>query len=169
MMDVGNDWDLAYTENDKNAASAWLRSGRIDNKMYIDGFDYQYKEFPDLINWMKLQYPVHYIEAKASGKSAKQTLTASGIPAMEVEVKGGDKVARARMATPFAESGMIYIRKSIAEKLYMDEQQGLLNFPNSKKLDVADTVAQAIQRHFSSNIYSWANSGWDKEAEPITE
>lgn len=163
MEAVGNDWDLAYTENDKNAASAWLRSGKIGNKMYIDGFDFAYKEFPELINWMRLQYPVHYIEAKASGKSAKQTLTSSGIPAMEVEVKGGDKVARARMATPFAESGLVCIRKSIAEKLYTDENQGILNFPNSKKLDVADTLAQAIQRHFSSNIYSWNNSGWGME------
>lgn len=155
MQDVGNDWDLAYTKDDENAASAYLRSGKIGDKMYIDGFDFAYKEFPDLITWMKLQYPTHYIEAKASGKSAKQTLTASGIPAIEVEVKGGDKVARARMATPFAESGMVYIRKSLADRLYNDKDQGILNFPNSKKLDVADTLAQAIQRHFSTWFQSW--------------
>lgn len=163
MMDVGNDWDLAYTKEDTNAASAYIRTGKIGNKMYIDGFDFAYKEFPELLTWMQLQYPVHYIEAKASGKSAKQTLTAYGIPAIEVEVKGGDKVARARMATPFAESGLVYIRKSISDRLYNDKDQGLLNFPNSKKLDVADTVAQAIQRHFSSTLYSWSNSGWEPE------
>lgn len=163
MVDVANDWDLAYTKDDENAASAWIRTGKIGNKMYIDGFDFAYKEFPELITWMKLQYPVHYIEAKASGKSAKQTLSASGIPAMEVQVIGGDKVARARMATPFAESGMVYIRKSIAERLYNDADQGLLNFPNSRKLDVADIVAQSIQRHFSSMLYSWGNSGWGNE------
>lgn len=155
MEDVGNDWDLAYTKEDANAASAYLRSGKIGEKMYIDAFDFAYKEFPDLITWMRLQYPVHYIEAKASGKSAKQTLTAIGIPAVEVEVKGGDKIARARMATPFAESGMVYIRKSIADRLYNDKDQGILNFPNSKKLDVADTLAQAIQRHFSTMFQTW--------------
>lgn len=155
MEGVGNDWDLAYTKEDKNAASAYLRSGKIGEKMYIDGFDFAYKEFPDLITWMRLQYPTHYIEAKASGKSAKQTLTAVGIPAIEVEVIGGDKVARARMATPFAESGMVCIRKSIADRLYNDRDQGILSFPNGKKLDVADTVAQAIQRHFSTMFQSW--------------
>lgn len=165
MQDVGNDWDLAYTEEDKNAASAYMRSGKIENKMYIDAFDFAYKEFPDLINWMKLQYPVHYIEAKASGKSAKQTLTKSGVPAIEVQVIGGDKVARARMATPFAESGMVYIRKSIANRLYNEVDQGILNFPNSKKKDVADILAQAIQRHFSNTIYSWSDSGWGEDAE----
>lgn len=155
MTDVGNDWDLAYTKDDENAASAYMRTGKIDGKMYIDAFDFAYKEFPELITWMKLQYPVHYIEAKASGKSAKQTLTALGIAAIEVEVIGGDKVARARMATPFAESGLVYIRKSIADRLYNDKDQGILNFPNSKKLDVADITTQSIQRHFSTMFYSW--------------
>lgn len=157
MADVGNDWDLAYTKEDSNAASAYIRTGKIGNKMYIDGFDFAYKEFPELLTWMRLQYPVHYIEAKASGKSARQTLNFSGIPAIEVDVKGGDKVARARMATPFAESGLIYIRKSIAERLYHDKDQGILSFPNSRKLDVADTLAQSIQRHFSTIYQSWEN------------
>lgn len=155
MEGVGNDWDLAYTKEDANAASAYMRSGKIGDKMYIDGFDFAYKEFPELITWMRLQYPVHYIEAKASGKSAKQSLSALGIPAIEVAVIGGDKVARARMATPFAESGMVYIRKSIVDRLYNDKDQGILNFPNSKKLDVADTLAQSIQRHFSTMFQTW--------------
>lgn len=165
MTDVGNDWDLAYTKDDENAASAYIRSGKIDKKMYIDDFDFAYKEMPELLQWMRLQYPVHYIEAKASGKSAKQMLTFSGIPALEVEVKGGDKVARARMSTPFAESGLVCIRKSLANRIYNDVEQGILSFPNSKKLDVADTLAQAIQRHFSSIFYSWGDSGWGKPPE----
>lgn len=155
MVDVGNDWDLAYTKDDENAASAYIRSGKLDGKMWIDGFDFDYLEFPELINWMKIQYPVHYIEAKASGKSAKQTLTFSGIAAVEVDVIGGDKVARARMATPFAESGLICIRKSLANRLYNDADQGILNFPMSKKLDVADALAQAVQRHFATTLQEW--------------
>lgn len=142
----GTDWDLAYTEKELNAASAYVTSGKLDNKMYIYKVGFANKEFPELIAWMKLKPGPHYIEAKASGKSAKQTLTKMGIPAIEVEVKGGDKIARARMATPYAESGMCFIAKSQVEVLYSDSEQGILKFPNSAKLDLADTLAQAIQR-----------------------
>ena len=71
----------------------------------FDALGYDFKEFPELINMMRLQASPHYIEKKASGKSAKQTLTSQGITAIEVDVKGGDKIARARMATPKAEAG----------------------------------------------------------------
>jgi phage terminase large subunit-like protein len=144
----GTDWDTAYTDKTTNAASAYVTSGRKDNKMYIDGFGWFYKEFPDLINAMKLLPDPHYIEAKASGKSAKQTLVTAGIPALEVQVNG-DKMARARDATPKAEAGMVYCRQSLIDKLYNDPEQGILKFPNGLRQDFADTLAQAIQRHFA--------------------
>lgn len=146
LSDFGTDWDLAYTEKETNAASAFCSSWKWDNKVVIDNFDYKYKEFPDLIAWMQLIQGPHYIEAKASGKSAAQTLWKSGVPAIEVEVTGGDKVARARMSTPFAEAGLVYCRESMLDKLYNDVKQGLLLFPNAQA-DVNDTVVQAIQRH----------------------
>lgn len=143
----GTDWDTAFTKDDANAASASIVAGKKENKMYIDKFDYVYKEFPDLIGWMALWPDPHYIEAKASGKSAKQTLVNNGINAIEVEVKGGaDKVARARMATPYAQAGRIFCRQSILDRLYNDTEQGILKFPKQKKLDVADALAQAVQR-----------------------
>lgn len=147
MTNYGTDWDLAYTEKESNSASAYLTAGKIGNKMYIDSFGFKWLEFPDLVNWMKTQTFPHYIEAKASGKSAKQTLTKNGIPAIEVKVNGGaDKVARARSATPYAEAGMVFCRRSMLDSLYNDDKQGILVFPNGDSDDVADVLSQAITR-----------------------
>ncbi len=143
----GTDWDLAYTKDDINAASAYITAGKIGNDIYIDAIGWDWLEFPDLIAFMKKQAGPHYIEAKASGKSAKQTLVKEGINAIEVKVKGGqDKIARAQMSTPPAEAGRVYIRKSLANKLYHDSKQGILFFPKGRYKDLADVLAQAIQR-----------------------
>lgn len=147
LSQYGTDWDLAYTKDDTNAASAFVTAGKLNNNIYIDAIGWDWLEFPGLIRWMNTKPSPHYIEAKASGKSAKQTLTENGVPAIEVQVEGGtDKIARARMATPTAEAGLVYVRESIAEKLYSDAQQGILNFPRGKFKDLADTLSQALQR-----------------------
>lgn len=147
-MAVGTDWDLAYTKKDSNAASAYITSFEIGPRIYIDDFGWDWLEFPELIRWMKTKKPAHYIENKASGISAKQTLIKNGIIAIEVPVKGGeDKIARARLASPVAESGLVYIRKSMADRLYNDDQQGILYFPNGQYKDLADALAQCLQRH----------------------
>lgn len=114
--------------------------------MYITDFGFEWLEFPQLIDYMKRQKPTHYIEAKASGKSAKQTLVNQGISAKEVNVTGGDKIARANMATPYAERGSVYCRRSILERLYTAEKQGILKFPNNENDDLQDALVQAIQR-----------------------
>jgi len=144
----GTDWDTAYTEKEANDASAYCTSGRTrDNHIYIDKLGYMRLEFPELIKAMNLRPSPHYIEAKASGKSAKQTIKKSGIVAIEVEVNGGDKVARTRNATPTAEAGFVHIRESLLSLLYDDHEQGILNFPNAKHDDLNDAVVQAIIRH----------------------
>lgn len=147
MEKYGTDWDLAYTEKEENSASAYVTSGIIGGKMYIDNLGWTHKEFPDLVKFMYVNPPPHYIENKASGKSAKQTLSNKGIPAFEVPVSS-DKVARANTVTPYAESGLIAIRKSLAAKLYDDPDQNILSFPNGVQNDLADALAQSIQRHF---------------------
>jgi predicted phage terminase large subunit-like protein len=146
MQSFGTDWDLAYTEKQANSASAFVTAGKYENKMYIDNLGFDWLEFPALINYMKAKKAPHYIEAKASGKSAKQTLTNRGIPAVEVKVDGGDKIARATLATPYAESGMIYCRRSLLNKLYNDDKQGILVFPNGKGDDLQDALVQSINR-----------------------
>lgn len=146
FREYGTDWDTAYTEKEDNAASAYFSAGKIGNDIYLDDFGFDWLEFPELIKWMKFKPSPHYIEDKASGKSLKQTLVKNGINAILVPVRGGDKVARAKMATPPAEAGRVFIRKSLAEKVYTDPKQGILNFPRGKYKDVADVLAQCLQR-----------------------
>jgi len=159
MLGYGTDWDTAYTKNEKNAASAYIVSGKFSGKMFIDNLGWVYNEFPELLKFMKTNVPnPHYVEKKASGKSACQTLNSEGIPAIEVEVNG-DKTARARDATPKAEAGMCYVRASLLDKLYNDAEQGILAFPNGVKQDLADVLAQAIMRHFPNSIKQQAPQG----------
>jgi len=146
LKQIGSDWDLAYTEKETNSASAYVTAGLYNGNMYIDDIGFKWLEFPGLMTYMKSKRFPHYIEGKASGKSAKQTLTNQGIPAIEVQVDGGDKVARATMATPYAESGMVYCRASLLEKLYNDSKQGILLFPNAEHDDLQDALVQSINR-----------------------
>jgi predicted phage terminase large subunit-like protein len=146
LESLGSDWDLAYTAKEENSASAYVTAGIYENKMYIDEIGFEWLEFPKLIHWMKTKKFPHYIEQKASGKSAKQTLTNQGIPAIEVPVEGGDKVARTMMATPYAEAGMVLCRQRIINKLYNDDRQGILNFPKAEHDDLNDALTQSINR-----------------------
>jgi len=146
LLQLGSDWDLAYTEKETNSASAYVTAGKFGNDMYIVDLGFSWLEFPNLMSYMKLRQHPHYIEGKASGKSAKQVLTNNGIPAIEVQVNGGDKVARATMASPYAESGLIYIDEALIDKLYFDSKQGILMFPNNEHDDLQDAFVQSINR-----------------------
>lgn len=151
IKNIGSDWDLAYTDKEQNSASAFVTSGKCGDNMYIIDLGFEWLEFPKLMEYMKARKPVHYIEAKASGKSAKQTLVNQGIAAKEVKVTGGDKVARAQMATPYAERGSVFCRASILEHLYTCEKQGILKFPNNEHDDLQDALVQAIQRNLGKS------------------
>jgi len=155
LSHYGSDWDLAYTENEANSASAFITAGKLDNKMYIDDMGFDWMEFPALIKYMTAAPAPHYIEAKAAGKSAKQTLAKNGIAAAEVKVIGGDKIARATLATPFAEAGMVCIRESLVNKLYNDSRQGILVFPKGEHDDLQDAFVQAIQRLLGKKQREW--------------
>ena len=159
LTDVGYDWDLAYTKDDRNSASAYLKSGRqvieteIDGKkvretfVYILDFGYDFLEFPKLLNWMIEKGGPHYIEAKAAGKSAKQSLDVRGIMATEVPVVGGDKEARTALVRPTGSSGHLMVKASILDALKNDSKQGVLRFPHGTHDDVNDVLVQAITRH----------------------
>lgn len=147
MTQYGSDWDTAYTKDDDNAASAYVTAGKIGNRIYIDDIGWAWKETPELVKWIKTKAAPHYIEAKANGNPVRLLLVKNGIAAVEVPVSGGkDKIARARLATPTAEAGICYVRQSIADKLYNDPRQGILNFPRGKFKDLADALAQCLLR-----------------------
>lgn len=147
LRDLATDWDLAYTTNTRNSASAWITAGRAGEAMYVTGAGAIHAEFPQLINRMKATQAPHYVEAMASGKSAVQTLKSQGIPAKEVQVQGGaDKIARTTLMSPYVEAGMVYIAEDLLDFLLNDAAQGLMKFPNGSHDDLNDAFTQAINR-----------------------
>lgn len=156
----GWDWDTAYTDDERNAATAFVKSYRDrEGLIYIDDFDFRWAETPEQVEWMKLLGGPHYIEKKATGKSAKQFLDRAGIPAIEVGVMGGDKIARTRSVTPLVEANRVRFNRKIIDRLLHDDRQGILAFPNSKYKDVNDALVQAINRHAPTSV-SGGTSQW---------
>ena len=149
LEDDGWDWDLAYTENDENSASAFVRSAREKGgtRIFISDLGFRWFEFPELIKWMKMKDGPHYIEAKASGKSAKQTLSRQLIRADEVTIGGADKISRTRLATPIAEEGNVFVAAHLLPLLLDDDKQGVLRFPRGMNDDLNDALVQALNRH----------------------
>jgi predicted phage terminase large subunit-like protein len=153
LLDVGFDWDLAYTEEEKNSANAYVKAGLgTDGFIYVDDAGWDWLEFPDLIKWMVSLGDPYYIEKKASGKSAKQMLSNMGLYAREVAVRGGDKRARARIASPVVEQGKVVIRQSIAARILDDERQGLTKFPSGSHDDLSDAFTQMLNRLRSFSV-----------------
>lgn len=153
----GKDWDTAYTKKEANAASGYIESYRGPGEdgqfpIYIHDVDWDYLEFQDLVGWMAAEIGPHYIEAKASGKSAVQVLETNDIAAEEVTVKG-DKFARSAGVQPVVSNRRVYVREGIFDDLLLGEKQGLLRVTverlqaDGDGLDVNDMFTQAITRH----------------------
>ena len=160
----GKDWDTAYTENERNSASAYVESyrappnpaGDSEFEIYIHNVEWRWVEFPDLVKWMKGLPGPHNVEAKATGKSVVQALKAYGIKALEVQVKG-DKLARAAAVQPAVSNGRIWVRAQVIEKLLWGERQGLLRVTaeglqdkDAEGLDLNDAFVQAVARHLGT-------------------
>lgn len=160
---VWTDWDLAYTKEEKNSATAYFTSGIVGGQVFLFDFNWDWLEFPEMIRWIKSKPGPHHIEAKASGKSAKQTLRKQGIIAIEMKVSG-DKIARAKSATPSAEAGMVYVKKSMADRLYNDPRQGILFFPNGEHADLADALSQCLVTRTKGGIIMSSNNAQSSTA-----
>lgn len=153
----GKDWDTAYTAADANSASAYIESYRGKGKdgqfpIYIQDVDWDWREFPQLVDWMRAQAGPHFVEQKASGKSAVQSLAAEDIIATEVPVKG-DKFARAAAVQPVVSNRRVWVRRAVLHDLLFGERQGLLRVTAEQlqmegdDLDVNDVFVQALTRH----------------------
>jgi len=149
IENVGLDWDTAYTEKEENSATAYIKAGvGSDGKIYVMGFNYDWLEFPEALEWVKELGGPDYIEQKASGKSIVQALRKAQLYAREVPVKGGDKVARTKIVTPLVESGKVLVNKNILNALLDDPRQGILKFKSSQDpgTDVNDAFVQCLNR-----------------------
>ncbi len=154
---MGRDWDTAYTKEEANSATAWIETYRGPGKdnafpIYVHDLDWDWKEFPALVEWMLELDGPHYVEEKASGKSVIQALNAQGVTAEAVPVKG-DKFARAAGVQPTVSNGRVYVRATIYDLLLAGEGQGLLRITAEALqvglggLDLNDVFVQALHRH----------------------
>jgi phage terminase large subunit-like protein len=153
----GLDWDTAYTKTEANSASAFIESyrgpgGPEDFPIYVHDVDWDWREFPELVDWMHSKTGPHHVEQKASGKSSVQALRAQGVTAIEVPVKG-DKFARASAVQRVASNRRVFVRKEVLHSLLYGERQGLLRVTaeqlqaEGEGLDVNDVFVQALTRH----------------------
>jgi hypothetical protein len=153
----GKDWDTAYTKKEANSASAYIESYRGPGRegqfpVYIEDVDWDWREFPELVDWMKSTAGPHYVEQKATGKSIVQSLSAEQVAAQEVPVKG-DKFARSAAVQAVVSNRRVYIREEIAHQLLYGERQGLLRVTAEQlqmegdDLDLNDAFVQALTRH----------------------
>ena len=162
--DGGKDWDTAYTKEEKNSATAWVETyrgpGAVEEcPIYVQDLDWDWREFPEMVDWMAEVGGPHYIEQKASGKSAVQSLKRSGVTAEEVAVNGGDKLARAAGVQAIVANRRIKVRSCLLRKLLEGDRQGLLrvraeNLATGRgDLDLNDAFVQAINRHVGNTQY----------------
>ena len=165
---LGWDWDLAYTKNEANSASAGVRSARGPGKadefpIYVVDFDFDYLEFPELVEFIREKSGPHYIEDKASGKSAEQTLRREGVSTKAVPVKG-DKFARATNVQPVVSNRRVRVQRSLLRRFLSGSKQGLLNVRaedlarDKGDLDLNDAFVQGITRHVGSGKRRFAFS-----------
>lgn len=153
LRNVGYDWDTAYTENERNSATAYVKAGKdAEGNVYVLDAGYRFLETPAAEQWMAEIGGPHYVEQKASGKSLVQGLRRRGIAAVEVPIRGGgDKYARTTQVTPYAEAGTVKIAAHLLDRLLNDEKQGILKFPNGSHDDVNDALVQALNRLYPLN------------------
>lgn len=155
----GDDWDTAFSAEERNSATARIRSYRGPSKsdkpeefdVYVDDVEFRWVEFPQLVEWMLSLPGPHHVEEKASGKSAVQQLKAYRVTAHEVPVKG-DKLARASGVQPHVSAGRVWVSAKVAETLLWADQQGLLRITAEQLqqgggTDLNDAFVQALHRH----------------------
>lgn len=153
-------WDTAYTTNEANSASAYVDAGIHANKVYITDIGWDWVEFPQLIAMMKRRKAPHVIEAKATGKSAKQTLVSEGIDAIEFHIKS-DKLARTHDVTPTGEAGRIFIAEDLHELLFDDPKQGLKHLsPANPDIDLNDALVIAVTYLTRKNTSDGGPGDW---------
>ena len=139
-------WDTAFKDKEQNDYSVcvtWLES---ELGYYVLNVFRERLEFPELIKTMKTLFKKWnpdgvFVEDKASGQSAVQTIKRkTKIPIIPRSVDG-DKVARAKAQTPHVEAGNVYLPEDGAvedTEWVHDFLKELTSFPNSKFDDQVD-------------------------------
>ena len=103
-------------------------------------------EYPELRLTAQEEYEKHepdaiMIEKKASGQSLLQDLRRAGLPVLEF-TPDRDKVSRANAATPFLESGRVWLPEN--KEWTFDLIEEAISFPNARYDDQVDAMVMAV-------------------------
>ena len=138
-------WDTAYGKN--QATSAGIFAKQYPLGLYITGFKDEDWIFTELDQGIRDQHrddpcTACIIENKASGSSELDVLfNETSIPVVGAD-PCSDKVARAHAATPYAESGRVFLPKNASwVKSFIDTMAG---FPDIKRKDLPDAFSQLL-------------------------
>ena len=133
-------WDTAYTKDEVNSATAFVKLGYRDGYVYILDCGFRWVEFPEQIKWIRSLSGPNKIEKKATGKSSVQTLKNLGAYASEIELPG-DKHVKANSVAPHIEFGKVKVYAPIKDLLFNDARQGILQYPEGSYDDLGDALA----------------------------
>ena len=155
------DWELyidgAYTKNTSNDPTGlWLCAYSQKSKtLFVRHAISKYLEFPELIKYIRTYFISHslpmatkiYIEPKASGLSAVQTLKSQGYNAIAIKNKyvNISKEERVNSILPFAEASRVrFVKDSWNEEVLIQLGQ----FPNGVHDEYVDLLCYSSIKHF---------------------
>lgn len=174
LIFVVQSWDTALTANETSAYSACTTWGVFRNERDVNQLMLLYAwrdraTYPELLKRaVRLQknfsdiYETELkadknnvpdeilVEAKASGLPIISDLITKGISVKSWNPdKYGDKMQRVHLATPWIESGKVWVVGNENKRLIKDHEMMVENaslFPNAESRDLVDTMTQAILR-----------------------
>lgn len=160
-------FDGAYTAKEDNDPSAIMAWAYFENCLYIRAVQSAHLEFPELIPFIESFVRRNgyssssriYIEPKASGLSAAQTLKRyTKLNVIIDKAPTEDKVARVRGISAFLEAGRCYL---LQNGIWIDSfllQSG--QFPNAKNDDEVDVLVIAVNRSEKSKntVKAWGSN-----------
>lgn len=144
--------DTAYTEKQTNDPTGVVCYFVREGIMYIVNAAEVFKEFPQLLEWIKTYVSVNgygansviYIEPKASGKSVVQQLrqnTNLNVVEIQSDMLKDDKMTRASAVSPLIQSGKVKLVKGAWNDMYLGQTS---MFPNSKHDEFIDCTCYGV-------------------------
>ena len=143
-------WDTAWEENKDADWSVCITIGKYQGRLYVIDVLRAKLETPELELAIKSQYyawrPSEIcIEDAASGKSVIKVLQRrTGLPIVAIPTLGKDKVARARTATPYTQTGRVGVLAGAHWlPMFLDE---LTMFPDAEIDGQVDALVYGVVR-----------------------
>lgn len=146
--------DTAFTEDSANDPSAIMAYVKFNNCMYIMDYDQQFKEFGDLVEWVRRTVmmlgdsrSMLSIEPKANGLSVLQHLKKTTfLNVKEHKMLSGDKLNRAHSITPLTESGRVYLIRGAWNDAFIEY---ISLYPRVDYKEAMDLLAMALTETFN--------------------